>query len=418
MKKHSPPSWLRPFILSVFLAFAFGPASSPQSVPPGFTVIEGDILVPPQESTAAYVPTARFWYEDTCANTADPDPNSPIQTAVVNYVFDANVTAQNRQRARTAMQDWEAVANVSFVEAKAYCPRNSTAADDSAYILIRDSSADQCAEQPPAPAPPALCPVNNSQLGRWIGGGYSPGGPQHLNLANWDWHFVIMHELGHALGYWHEQSRSDRNDFIQINRNNVDEDGCPGGPTGPCVNFDPRTDGGEIGPYNFASIMHYSASAFASGGPTIEVLKECNVAARKCENGALAGGFCTTDDDCDPLRVGVCKAGVCTAGRVELPCSTNADCDLRLGNREYLSALDGLVMSLIYQRPEVRILRPGVGSRNLGTFTDPYRSWTRAMADTPAGNTLFVRPGNYSAAGTWSRQMTIIAVGDEVILDK
>jgi len=57
-----------------------------------------------------------------------------------------------------------------------------------------------------------------------------------------------VHEIGHVLGLWHEQQRSDRDDSIKILWNNV---GYLAGQF-----FKRRTDNMGV-PYNIGSIMHY-----------------------------------------------------------------------------------------------------------------------------------------------------------------
>jgi hypothetical protein len=48
------------------------------------------------------------------------------------------------------------------------------------------------------------------------------GGNQRVTLGNGCVQVgIVMHELMHAVGFFHEQSRADRDKFIQININNV-----------------------------------------------------------------------------------------------------------------------------------------------------------------------------------------------------
>lgn len=80
---------------------------------------------------------------------------------------------------------------------------------------------------------------------------------------------IVEHELMHALGFWHEQSRTDRDRFIQINWRNIQ--------SGMEHNFEKYTQReiqflGEG--YDYRSIMHYGSHAFAKGSqPTIVPLK-------------------------------------------------------------------------------------------------------------------------------------------------
>jgi len=68
-----------------------------------------------------------------------------------------------------------------------------------------------------------------------------------------------IHEIGHAVGLWHEQSREDRDQYVHIAWQNIIAD--------MQHNFDQHiTDGDDIGAYDFDSIMHYPPKAFSSNG--------------------------------------------------------------------------------------------------------------------------------------------------------
>jgi hypothetical protein len=150
-----------------------------------------------------------------------------------------------------------------------------------------------------------LANTNSSPIGR-------QGGTQNVNLQNGPPAAVVAHEVAHALGVWHEQSRSDRGTFVTINWAQVV--GCVNGATSfancgkavceagpgtpmqnaitngcctmaqymavptqcfPAFNFDI----GSASPqalmfgYDYDSVMHYPAFGFAKGAqPTITPL--------------------------------------------------------------------------------------------------------------------------------------------------
>ena len=47
------------------------------------------------------------------------------------------------------------------------------------------------------------------------------GGSQDISIAPGCTALIPVHEIFHALGRWHEQSRPDRDNFVTVNVNNV-----------------------------------------------------------------------------------------------------------------------------------------------------------------------------------------------------
>jgi len=73
---------------------------------------------------------------------------------------------------------------------------------------------------------------------------------------------VVAHEVGHAMGFHHEQSRSDRDDYLVILTDNVE--------AGKEHNFDKEADNNYNVQYDYSSMMHYGSSYFSKNGmPTI-----------------------------------------------------------------------------------------------------------------------------------------------------
>jgi len=97
--------------------------------------------------------------------------------------------------------------------------------------------------------------VNNSYVGM-------VGGRQIINLYNSNIKGIIMHEILHALGIYHEQSRSDRDGKVIINYQNII--------AGKEGNFNKVTASKGIGAFDFGSIMIYGSYDFSKNNqPTI-----------------------------------------------------------------------------------------------------------------------------------------------------
>ena len=87
------------------------------------------------------------------------------------------------------------------------------------------------------------------------------GGRQHIGLVPGTKAQFIIHEIGHTVGLWHEHSREDRDEYIKINYQNINNSHAH--------NFKQRvTDGDDVGEYDYKSIMHYGSYAFSENGRT------------------------------------------------------------------------------------------------------------------------------------------------------
>ncbi|CAB1324024.1 unnamed protein product, partial [Coregonus sp. 'balchen'] len=86
-------------------------------------------------------------------------------------------------------------------------------------------------------------------------------GKQRLSIGrNCDRLATVEHEFLHALGFWHEQSRADRDDYVNIMWDRIEE--------GKYHNF--LIHGESVSsalnvPYDYGSVMHYSKTAFNIG---------------------------------------------------------------------------------------------------------------------------------------------------------
>jgi hypothetical protein len=104
--------------------------------------------------------------------------------------------------------------------------------------------------------PAAFC---SSRVGR-------TGGRQVVHLSADSSLGNVLHELCHVVGLWHEQSRKDRDAYVKVRWENI--------LGGYEHNFRQQvSDGDDVGPYDFGSIMHYPPNAFSrNGDATLEAV--------------------------------------------------------------------------------------------------------------------------------------------------
>ncbi|XP_078357450.1 zinc metalloproteinase nas-4-like [Oculina patagonica] len=90
------------------------------------------------------------------------------------------------------------------------------------------------------------------------------GSQQFVNLAPGCWHMgTVAHEIGHALGLYHEQSRQDRDRYVRVMWPNIQE--------GQGFNFMKINNIASLDePYDYDSLMHYGPKFFSKNGrPTL-----------------------------------------------------------------------------------------------------------------------------------------------------
>lgn len=105
--------------------------------------------------------------------------------------------------------------------------------------------------------------VTGNEPGCWSSVGMQGDGGQQLNLNSPKCvrKGVVIHEFLHAAGFWHQQSASNRDEFVKILWENIIH--------GHEHNFD-KYDESEVTDfgvaYDYGSIMHYSRTAFSKNG--------------------------------------------------------------------------------------------------------------------------------------------------------
>ncbi|RXN09774.1 bone morphogenetic 1-like protein [Labeo rohita] len=158
--------------------------------------------------------SSRGSYRRKRAATSRPERVWP--EGVIPYVISGNFSGSQRAIFRQAMRHWEKHTCVTFIERTV----------EESYIVFTYRPCGCC-----------------SYVGR------RGGGPQAISIGkNCDKFGIVVHELGHVIGFWHEHTRPDRDDheynFLKMEPGEVDSLG-------------------EV--YDFDSIMHYARNTFSRG---------------------------------------------------------------------------------------------------------------------------------------------------------
>ncbi|MCZ6837435.1 MAG: M12 family metallopeptidase [Planctomycetota bacterium] len=273
-------------------------------VPPGYRLVHGDILVPDVEARSGGAPI-------------------PWSDGIVYFEFDGNVTSTNRQLMLSAMDEWNySGADVQFV------PR--TVGNGSFYVHIQ------------------LSDGNNAAIGM-------QGAGQTINIVSWGSKFIMAHELCHTLGFWHEQSRTDRDTFVDIITSNIE--------SGHEHNFDKEQNWlSQSTSYDFDSVMHYGQFTFT---------------------------------DCLIPTPGLCETIVCRTGY--------EGWQWFIGQKDHLSSNDIQDMKNEYGSNSIgpRYIDWTVSpSAEDGSLRYPFRSFALAEATAPDNSEFWIRGGTYDELGT------------------
>lgn len=281
-------------------------------LPEGDVLIHGDIQVKLDE------------YRAFLAGADSTFGDVTFWPSIIPYSFDSNVSALNQQRAINAMNAISQRCGLTFVPWNGSQPNR---------LLFRDSDGNS--------SPVGMQPMFNL-----------------IRMFNWDFEMVIVHEIYHSLGFWHEQTRPDRDTFVTINWGNIEP--------GREHNFEMVSSASVYGPYDFDSVMHYPRAGFSvNGGDTITVNQPWT-----------------------------------------------SQWQSAIGQRDHFSVFDELTVRGIYRFTMDRWWKPGAGGSGFGNLINPLAHATFAAAynAAPAGAELFIKdPGTYSGVGVYSKAMTIRA---------
>ena len=191
----------------------------------GYAIVEGDIVFGTVNNDG----------EPTIISRGVGRPSGLDRWAdgIVYYQKSPEFSAEDAEKVDQAVAHWDLLSSLKFVERTAELAETQTD-----YINFQPAGG--CAS--------------------WVG---RIGGEQEIWVGEVCSVGSVIHEIGHAVGLFHEHTRTDRDSFITVQWDNI--------VSGKEFNFDILEAGAEdLGSYDYDSVMHYGEGFFSRNGqPTI-----------------------------------------------------------------------------------------------------------------------------------------------------